>query len=627
MKSRMMSVILACAMLLMCMATAGAEAYTPGVYTGTAAGRNAAITVEVTVSSDAIEDVKIIEQVETIGVADAALERVPSQIVENQSLTVDAVAGATITRYAILSAAQKALQEAGASEAMLKIGTTQREAKEKQNLTADVLVIGAGSAGLQTAVTTAEGGREVLILEAEATIGGNAVVSGGWLDYPDAPVEMRPDNTAGYEATLEQLLAQDYSDNEYRAAWAEEIKKEYAEYKAGDTTKVFDSINTFALEYSLGALGMDNALYKNGLDHKATAEWFIDHGAEFTTPFQTIVGMSWPRWTRVVGTEHGEGLIHVLEKTISENNLPVTIMTEVTANEILVDDAGSVCGARAVGADGTEYEIKANVVVLATGGYSADNAKLQEFNTSWPDLSNIKTTNRKTHKFDSIQMALDIGAMSAMLDSYMIFPEGDPLTGIIRADITATAGGRMYINKEGVRFINETLHRNVLSSAIMSQTDGIAYVICTHDQLAWLDEAKTRLGNGEYLADMLKSNRIFGADSIEALAQQLDIDAETLKNTVETYNSYVAAYNDTDFGRTIFYPDSMIDDGPYYAYSIKPSMHITLGGIVADEHYNVLNTVGQPIANFYAVGEVLPGGSICNAFADGINVGRELTAQ
>jgi fumarate reductase flavoprotein subunit len=627
MKNRIISVLLSVIMLLSLGASASADGYQPGTYTGTENGRNGAVTVEVTVSANRIEEVRVVDQIETIGVADAALEQVPQQIVETQSLTIDAVTGATLTRYAILSATRNALLEAGASEDTLKIGTSKREAETRQILETDVLVIGGGAAGLSSAVSTAEGGREVLLLEKEATIGGNAVVSGGWLDYPDAPDELRPENTDGYDAIIEQILAADYSENEYLSSWQQTLAEEYAAYQESGNTRVFDSMENFAIEYTLQGLGAESAMIKAGNDHKATAEWFIEHGADFTEPLQGIVGFNWPRWTRVAGTEHGEGLIHLLEETITNSGLPVTIMTEVTAISLILNEEGAVVGANAVGADGTEYEISANAVVMATGGFSADNAKLQELNTDWPDLSNIRTTNRSGHTFDSMQMALDAGALSTMLNYYMIFPEGDPVTGTIRADITATAGGRLYVNKEGVRFVDETLPRNTLSAAIMSQTDGVAYVICNYDQLAWVDESKTRVGNGRYLSDMLASGEMFEAETVEELAKKIGLDPATLNNTVTTYNGFVETYHDTEFGRTMFFGDSLLAEGPYYAYCVKPTMHITLGGLIVDENYNVLNTMGQPIGNLYAGGEVLPGGSIGNAFSDGLNIGHILTEK
>ena len=180
--------------LLMCftMAVTGMADYSAGTYTGTAAGRNGDITVEVILSDDAIESVTVTAHQETPGISDAALVSVPAAIVEKQSLAVDTVAGATITSAAIIDAVEAALISAGVDVEALKTAETADTVEADlvvSDETYDIIVIGGGPAGLMASVTASEKGARVLLLEKMPYVGGNMLISGGCIQAADTSVQ------------------------------------------------------------------------------------------------------------------------------------------------------------------------------------------------------------------------------------------------------------------------------------------------------------------------------------------------------------------------------------------------------------------------------------------------------
>ena len=221
---KLLSTLLACAMVISLAAcgqtteegqspapsptqTAEAGLYTPGTYTGTAAGRNGDVTVEVTCSADAITAVTVTEHQETAGVADPAIEKIPEEIVEYQSLGVDAVTGATITSQAILDAAAAAIEQAGGDvEALKAVKPTGGETAAMEDRDTQVLVVGAGLAGLAAAVSAREAGAEVLVIEKLSATGGTSALSGGGIDAPGSVLQKEAGIEDSPEAYVEQWM-------------------------------------------------------------------------------------------------------------------------------------------------------------------------------------------------------------------------------------------------------------------------------------------------------------------------------------------------------------------------------------------------------------------------------------
>lgn len=156
-------------------------AFTPGTYEGTAAGYNGDVVLSVTFSEDAIESIEVVSSVETEHVGDVAYDILFPEIIEYTSTGVDAVSGATFTSRAVFNAVNAAAEQAGCDVAALQAGAKPfaYEAQEPIEVTHDVVIVGAGGAGIAAAAQAAQNGDTVLVIETNAEVGGNTLVSGG----------------------------------------------------------------------------------------------------------------------------------------------------------------------------------------------------------------------------------------------------------------------------------------------------------------------------------------------------------------------------------------------------------------------------------------------------------------
>lgn len=157
---------------------ASTGAMTPGTYTYTYRGYCSDVTVATTVSEDAITDVEIVDQDETVGIGSYALERLPGAILDKQTVYADTISGATATSNAIISAVKDALTEAGADMSVFG-RTPDPEPAKDETYDTDVVVIGAGAAGFSSAIRAIQGGADVMMVEKMDIPGGNTVRSSG----------------------------------------------------------------------------------------------------------------------------------------------------------------------------------------------------------------------------------------------------------------------------------------------------------------------------------------------------------------------------------------------------------------------------------------------------------------
>ena len=597
--------------------------YTAGTYTGVSEnGKNGPVTVEVKFSDSKIESAKVVEHKETKGLSDSAIERIPSEVTEYQSLNIDSVAGATITSDAIIEAIADAVKQAnGDVEALKSKEVDKNFSQEVVEKTVDVVVVGGGATGMGAAVSSAQSGAEsVIVLEKAASIGGNAIVSGGYFEYIGAPDELRPDNTDGYKQVIENILALEPKD-ESHAEMKKELKNEYDAYLASGSTKTFDSKYLTALDYlQLEEYSTPEDMYGFATLLYDTANWLTEMGMTWK-PLTGIVGYPYPRWTSPAQGYEGQGYFTLFEETIEKNKYPVEIMTETLGEELIVED-GKVVGVVARDNKGTEYRIKANKgVVLATGGFSANMEMVKKYNTMWEDIDSVVgTTNVGTMTGDGIVMAEKAGAQLAMMDDIMLFQNADPFT-YTTENVVGDDGDALFVNKEGKRFVNETMDRYTLSGAILEQPDKMHYIISDNGN-SKIKDGKTF--NGFYVEEMLANGQLYRADTLEDLAKQMGIDPEVFVATINKYNEAATSFNDEEFERVSFSKNSPIDEAPYYALPRVVARHITGGGLVRDDQYRVLNEKNEPIEGLYAGGEVTAGMSGISSFGDGMYIGRIL---
>lgn len=625
---KLLALVLALAMALSLAACGGTPAspssttpaagaiYKAGTYTAEAQGNGGMVPVTVTFSDTEILSVEIGENSETAGIATPVLENFPTQIVEGQTLNIEAVSGATITSKAVLAAVAGCVAQAGGDvDALKSKDKAAVTAGEPIEETADVVVIGGGGAGLAAAVSAAENGASVILIEKGAALGGNTLRAGGAYNAVDPGRQASVPMDESQIKELQSILEVDETTiaEEYRPDLAT-LKEQIKTYLAGDTSKLFDSVELHTYQtYKGGArTGLDGTeihgnyslvslMTKNSL---SALNWLVSHDSEtqISDSIGTVLGGLWPRMHSLT-TSVGHGFISPLEKACNE--MGVTIMLNTRANE-LITDGGRVTGVKAEKTDGTPVTLTASKgVVMATGGYGANPKMAMEYDNYWGVLTeDMPTTNSALLTGDGIIMGQAVGANLVGMGYIQLMPSSQPVTGSLGGGLWGSAEEQVFVNKEGKRFVSEYESRDVLSKAALEQTDAIFYIIC--DQASAGDpQPGGKNGWGNDIDTLIAEGSVLKADTLEDLAKQMGADPATFVAEMEKYNSYCATGEDLDFGKVKL--GGPIDVGPFYATIRTPSIHHTMGGLEVNAQTQVLNANGDVIPGLYAAGEVAGG--------------------
>ena len=585
--------------LMMVMTGAMALAYTEGTYTATAQGNNGPVTVSVTFSADAITDVTVVEHSETAGLSDRPIEEIPAAIVENQSLAVDTVSGATNSSNAILTAVADCVAQAGGDVEALKAVAVEKAPVEDVEATYDVVVLGGGGAGLTASITAAQNGAKVILVEKAGSLGGNTLIAGQGFNACDPERQANTEMSEALLGELKSYLDLDPADFGAFAEVLETVKGQINDYIASGSTTLFDSPELHMLHTYMGGkrTGLDGTVIEPDLELARTfatnaldaLEWAESIGAQWNDTTSTILGAMWPRSH---GLANGN-VITILTDAAKANG--VEIVTDTRANELIVEN-GKVVGVKATTSEGANVTLHANSgVVLATGGFSANAPMVVEYNNYWPGLSDtMPSTNAPTITGDGIVMAKAVGADLVGMGFAQLMPSSHPVDGSLFSGIWGSAETQVFVNKEGKRYVNEYAERDVLSKAALAQTDGIFYIICDN-----------KIAKNADVAGMEAKGNVVVADTLEELAEKLGIPADTFVETIERYNSFVDAQKDDDFGKPLF--GEKIDEAPFVATPRSPSLHHTMGGVKIDTNTHVISTEGNVIDGLYAAGEVTGG--------------------
>lgn len=603
------------------------DTYKAGTYEGTGMGNNGKIKISVTVSDKEITDVTVLEHKESAGISDLALLQIPESIIKHQSLAVDVVSGATRTSEGLLAAAEAALKEAGADISLLKSRKIEKQAGEAMELSADVIVVGGGGAGISAAISAAENGASVILIEKSDMLGGNTRISGGAWNAVDPELLSKTETSPGQLETLKEFLDENPAD--YPGKYAStliSLQQEIRDYLAGDTTYMFDSINLHIIQCYQGGLrqNLDGKWYYGDYDliktfcenSMGTLQWVKDSwGMVWKDELFTVYGGLWKRGHYSTYVK-GNGFFDEGQKY--SDSLGVSIMLATEAKSLIIEN-DVVVGIEAEKKDGTKVTLNASKgVVMATGGYGGSPELVREYNNYWPDLPDELTTNNVSSVVgDGIFMCRDIGAALEGMDFVQLMALSHPVTNT-NTGMASPPENTLYVNKEGVRFVNEYAARDVIAAAAFEQTDGMFYSI--EDQ----EVAEIRYTQQD-IDNWLDEGYIWKGETLEELASQIGIDPKVLVNTVSTYNSYVDQGSDPDFNKDVLV--SKIENGPFYATPHKPNVHHTMGGVKINAKAEVLDVNGNVIPGLYAAGEVTGGihaGNRLggNAVADALTFGR-----
>ena len=576
-------------------ASTSSDAGVSGDFTGTAKGFGGDVSVTLTLTDGAITGCTAEGKEETQGVGSEAIAKMPGAIAESGSIAVDGVSGATVTSTAIKEAAAAALTAAGLNPDDYKTAVENDASAEDSTVDADVVVVGAGGAGMTAAITAAAEGKSVVILESQSMVGGNSVRATGGMNagktvYQD---ENEFGESAGVEKTL-KTAAEKYADNETITALAKTVSEQWAAYQA-NPTGYFDSVELMELDTMIGGKGInDPELVETLCANSADAiDWLDEHGITLHN-VSSFGGASVKRIHRPVNAEGktvsvGSYMIPLLQENCEKAG--VKMMLDTTATEILTDANGAAVGVKATGASGETVTVNAKAVILASGGFGANLDMVVKYK---PELKGFMTTNAPGIQGQGIEMAEAIGAATVDMDQIQIHPTVEANTAALITE-GLRGDGAILINEEGQRFIDEVGTRDVVSAAEIAQTGSYSWLVV--DQ-AMADASSVIQG---YIK---KGYTVTGA-TYEELGKAMGVDAAAFAETMEKWNGYVEAKNDPDFGRTSF--ANPLNTAPYYAVKVTAGVHHTMGGLKINANTEVLNEKGEVIPGLFAAGEVTGG--------------------
>lgn len=557
---KLSKILLAAALLMVLAGCGGEKLFEKGSYQASAPGiHKDPVNVEVEFSASKIKSVKVLSHKETPGISDAAIQNIPKAIVKEQSLDVDVVSGATYTSTAIIDAVRKTVEKAGADPAILSSNTKAADQREIEEVSydRDVIVVGAGGAGLAAAVSAHQNGASVLVVEKMPSIGGNTIMSGSAFNCVD-PSRQEP---LGIEDSVDKHFQQTY--------------------EGGD---------------KLGNPEMIHTLVENAYP---TLQWLESLGMEFKDKIFTVLGGLWPRAHKPV-MPLGTGYISTYKAYI-ESHENIDYLSETKAIKLLKKD-GRVCTVLAE-APGKKITLNAGRgVVLACGGFGASVELREKYNTMWPSLKEIKTTNQIGATGDGLALAEQVGASLIGLEHIQLLPMGDPQTGSLLGNIEQGVENRIFVNKDGLRFVDEGARRDVMTRGLFDQEDAFMYIVLDKHSYPTGD---TRNNFNEKIDDLVAKGTAYKADSLQELAGKIGVDPENLKSTIAEFNQAVENGGPDRFGRTLF--DQKIDTPPFYAGARKPTVHHTMGGIEINTKAEVLDAEGNIIEGLFAAGEVTGG--------------------
>ena len=527
--------------------------YTAGTYTATAKGKIADITVEVTFTENAIADVKVVSHNETLGlgygVSTAPIDMFPGQIVANQTLAIDVVTNATVTGNAILAAVADAVNQAGGDAEVLKKAEA-KVAGEEIVYDVEIVVVGAGAAGLSAALTAQEKNANVLVLEKGGITGGSTVRSGGKILAAGTPWQEKQGYTDNADMMYEYLMSFDRDD-----IMNEELVMTFSKGSAENLQWLEDrGVQVQDVEYIHSALTPWRVHNTMGGGGQTSG-----HGGQITAP--------------LTNRYEGNG---------------GKIVYNCRATELITNESGTVVGVKAVMTDGTPVIVNAKSVILATGGYAKNEEMLDKYEDFLPN--NLYGTVPNTCVGDGLVMATAIGAKNFDAPGLqLVYVSYDCYCGI-------NEESGLIVSEDGLRVVDEYTYQSHVATALADAKSTCGYYIAAKKG-GYAVEPYPMIQWG------VTMEHVPHAATIGELAEKIGVDKAALEATVARYNELCAKGVDEDFGKPAQYMIPVEGD-EYYAFRMTPGTSVTFGGLEIDVNARVLDTNNQPIPGLYAAGEV-----------------------
>jgi len=454
------------------------------------------------------------------------------------------------------------------------------EAADETTLDTEVLVIGGGISGYSAALAAAEAGSEVLLVEKTGAAGGSAVLSGGSFAFADT--DMQRDE--GIDDSAERLR---------------------------------DDILRSGLERNDRELV--DLYVANQLD---AYTWMKSIGIEFLT-----VSLSGGQTVPRSHSPNVHDMFEVLERRASEQEM-LRVLKNAPAVRLLTDsgtpggcspDVARVCGAL-VGVDGHQHKVVARSgTILATGGFTRNKSLLGVFA---PKAELATPISAESHDGDGLRFGMSVGA--GLADMGTIAPTFGMATGTGRPIfLHAIYRGGIVVDPKGRRFVDESRSYKQLARVCLELDVPLSFQIFDARIMAQSIPGKM---NNDFAAG-LEAGYVRTAETIEGLANVIDIDPSTLSATVADYNDGARQGIDPEFGRSSLGGGAgalvTLDEAPYFAIPSLIAQAGTLGGITVDTSMRVRNVYGDVVPQLFAAGEVV-GGFHGGGYVSGTSLGKSV---
>lgn len=421
----------------------------------------------------------------------------------------------------------------------------------------DLIILGGGLAGFCAACEAAESGARVLLLEKQAEFGGSTVLSSGYMAFAGTDMQER----SGIRDSAESLVK--------------------------DMIDVGGGVND------------QEAVKVYGERQLETYHWLLRHGIEFRS-LEAVSGHSVPRGHTIDPYQ----AIQALHRKIRD--MPnVTLRLNAPAHRLLADEGGRIDRVVYEHAGERHTAWAGKGVIVTTGGFAKSEELLVQFA---PHLKGALRIAGEGNTGDGLRMAWEHGAwvrdLPYLSGTYGFHPSA---TGAVKSQGLAFYKGGIIVNQEGRRFVNESISYKQIGNAALRQEDGISYQIW--DQTV-MDQAVA--DDPLFDLEMLRRRRLlYVADTLEELADCIDVDPEVLIETITRYNGGIARGAEPDFGRKTlthhYGTPTPIATPPFYAFESTVAMLATYAGIAVNASAQVLNAFGEIIPGLYAAGEVTGG--------------------
>lgn len=514
------------------------EAGNSGVYEVKGTGYGGEMNLKVTIADQKITDIELVDSHETNVVIDRAFPVMKERILEANSPVVDNVSAATFSSFGVKSAVADAMKQAGMDVEEITMTTQgpEKPASQREAETCDIVIVGGGPAGLAAAIGAKQtnANANVIVVEKLDILSGNGKFDMNFFDIINTEAQKKAGNEEWTVNQIENFI---------------ESKK--------DTGESAERIEVWANEENeldawLRAMGVELNYNYGGTNHMAEDNQYS-----------------------------GEVIQAGLEKQAKE--LGVDIRTGTKGEELILDGK-DVTGVKVTNNDNESYDIQAQAVIIATGGFCSNKELLAEYA---PGYEIVNTSNQMGTTGDYVKIFEANGYKMENMGKMSVFAN----IIVPRRDLTGGADMNLLVNKEGELLANASgLDR---AKMIQSQTDGAAYYITDKTGYDSFYRIRKHVGLGYYAE----------GKTLDELAAALSIDAAGLKASVEQYNADAeAGAENAVLGKV---PSRALDaEGPFYGVRVEAANHMTKGGVAANEKAQVLFEDGSVVNGLYAAGEV-----------------------